>query len=105
MRLIITAMIMLSVSTAVVHAGAEHNDTKIQPNYGYYMHMQAPIGRPPTEADKKIEKDNELLDLPAGHDKVTGADQLESQDNVLAKKIGQENARGDREVTGICQGC
>jgi hypothetical protein len=48
MRLIFAAMIMLSVSTAVVHAGAEQNDSKIQPSYGYYMRMQAPVGRSPT---------------------------------------------------------
>jgi hypothetical protein len=105
MRSIFAAMIMLSVSTAVVHAGTAQNDTKIQPSYGYYMHMQAPVGRSPTEADKKIERDNELLDLPATQDKIIGANRVQSNENALGKMIEQENARVYREISGICRGC
>ena len=54
---------------------------------------------------KRIEKDNELLDLPPTQNKVIGADELQSKDNALARMIGQENSRLDREISGICRGC
>jgi hypothetical protein len=105
MRSIFAAMIMLSASAAVVHAGTVQNGTKIQPGYGYHMHMQAPVNRSATKAGKKIEEDNELLDLPPTKDEVIGANEVESEENAMGKMIEQENSRVDREVSGICRGC
>jgi len=114
MRSIYAAIIMLSASTAVVHTAEAQTQPRIQPDYGY---MQAPLGhRQPTEDDvtganqaqldkESVEKDNELLDLPTAGDKVVGADQVESEENALAKTIEQENAHLDRELRGICRGC
>ena len=114
MRTIFAAIIMLSASTAIVHAAQAQRHAQIQPGYGY---MQAPVGhRQPTQDDvtganqvqfdkKRIEKDNELVDLPTTQDKVIGADQVGSEENALAKTIEQENARLDRELRGICRGC
>ena len=114
MRSIFAAIIIVSASTAVVHAGQAQKHAGIQAAYGY---MQAPVGhRQPTQDDvtganqvqfdkKSIEKDNELLDLPATQREIIGADQLQSKDNDLAKMIGQENSRVDRAISGICRGC
>jgi hypothetical protein len=114
MRSIFAAMIIVSVSTVVVHAAEAQKHARSQPAYGY---MQAPAGhRQPTQDDvtganqvqfdnKRVEKDNELLDLPATQDKVIGADQLQSEDNALAKTTEQENTRVDRAIRGICRGC
>ena len=116
MRSIFAGMIMLWASSAVVFPAEAQNHTKTQPGYGY-GYMQAPVGhRQPTQDDvtganqvqfdkKRVEKDNELLDLPTTQDEVTGADQVESQENALAKTIERENARLDRELRGICRGC
>jgi hypothetical protein len=41
---------------------------------------------------------------PAGHD-VKGADQVQSGEDALAKRIDEENARLDRLLRGICRGC
>ena len=114
MRSIFAAIIIVSASTAVVHTAEAQKLARSQPAYG---HMQAPVGhRQPTQDDitganqvqfdkTSIEKDNELLDLPATQDKVIGADQLQSKDNALARIIAQENARVDRTIKGICRGC
>ena len=114
MRSIFAAIIIVSASTAVVHTAEAQKLARSQPAYGY---MQAPVGhRQPTQDDvtganqvqfdkTSIEKDNELLDLPATQDKIIGADQLQSKDNDLAKTIEQENARIDRAISGICRGC
>jgi hypothetical protein len=104
MRSIFAAIIMLSVSTAVVHAAQAQRHPQIQPSYGY---TQAPVGhRQPTQDDAtKIEKDNGQLDLPTTQDQVTGADQVQSEENTLAKMIEQENERLDHQLKGICRGC
>jgi hypothetical protein len=114
MRSIFVGIIIVSASTAVVHAGEARKHAGKQPAYGY---TQAPVGhRQPTQDDvtganqvelekKRIEKDNELLELPATRDGIVGADQLQSRDNALARMIGQENSRLDREISGICRGC
>jgi hypothetical protein len=104
MRTIFVAIIMLSASTAVVHAAQAQRHAQIQPGYGY---MQAPVGhRQPTQDDvKKIAKDNALLDLPASQDSITGADQVQSEENTLAKMIEHENEWLDRQLKGICRGC
>jgi hypothetical protein len=54
---------------------------------------------------ESVAKDNELFDLPTNQDKVIGAEQVESEENALAKRIEQENAQLDRELRGICRGC
>jgi hypothetical protein len=114
MRSIFAAIIIVSASTAVVHAGEAQNHPGKRPAYGY---TQAPVAhQQPTQDDvtganqvqfdkKRIEKDNELVDLPTTQDKVIGADQVGSEENALAKTIEQENARLDRELRGICRGC
>ena len=107
MRSIFAAIIIVSASTAVVHAAEAQKLARNQPAYGY---RQAPIGgRQPTQDDvrdaNQVQKDNELLDLPPTQDKIIGADQLQSEDNALAKTTEQENARLDREIREICRGC
>jgi hypothetical protein len=114
MRSIFAAILILSVLTAVVHAGQAQRHAQTQPGYGY---MQAPVGhRQLTQDDvtganqvqfdkKRVEKDNDLLDLPTTQDQVMGADQVESEENALAKTIEQENARLDHDLRGICRGC
>jgi hypothetical protein len=114
MRSIFAAVIIVSASTVVVHSAEARKLARSQPAYGY---MQAPVGhRQPTQDDvtaanqvqfdkTSIEKDNELLDLPATQHEIIGADQLQSKDNALARMIGEENARLDREISGICRGC
>jgi hypothetical protein len=102
MRSIFAGIIIVSAST-VLHTAEAQTHARIQPGYGY---MQGPIGhRQPTEDDVKIEKDNEQLDLPAGQDSITGADQVQSEENAFGKMIEQENGRLDRELRGICRGC
>jgi hypothetical protein len=52
------------------------------------------VGANQVQFDKqRVKKDNELLDLPTTQDKVIGADEVESEENALAKLIEQENAR------------
>jgi hypothetical protein len=112
MRSIFAAIIMLSASTPVVHTAQAQRHAQTQPSYG---DMQAPVGhRQPTRDDvtgdnqvdkESVAKDNELLDLPTNQDKVIGAEQVESEENALAKRIEQENARLDRELRAICRGC
>ena len=38
-------------------------------------------------------------------DDVKGVDQVQSDENALAKRIDEENARLDRLLRGICRGC
>jgi hypothetical protein len=114
MRSIFAGIIIMAASTVLVHTAEAQKHARIQPGYAY---MQAPGGhRQPTQDgvtgtnqvqfDKnRVEKDNELLDLPPTRDKVIGANQVESEENALAKMIEQENARLDRELKGICRGC
>ena len=114
MRSIFAAIIIVSASTVVVHSAEARKLARSQPAYGY---MQAPADhRQPTQDDvtganqvqfdkKIIEKDNELLDLPPTQNKIIGADQVQSKDNGLARMIGEENARVDRTIKGICRGC
>ena len=114
MRTIFVGIIMLAASTAVVHAAQAQRPTQIQPGYGY---VQAQVGHQrPTQDDvtgddqvqfdkKRVEKDNDLLDLPTTQDQVKGADQVESEENALARTIERENGRLDHELRGICRGC
>lgn len=114
MRTIFVGIIMLAASTAVVHAAQAQRHAQIQPGYGY---VQAQVGHQrPTQDDvtgddqlqfdkKRVQKDNDLLDLPTTQDEVMGADQVESQENALAKTIEQENTQLDHQLRGICRGC
>jgi hypothetical protein len=114
MHAIFAALIMVSGSTADVHAREVPQYTEIQPGHGS---MQAPVGhRQPTQrdvagarqarSDKKIvAQDNELLDLPPSQNHVVGADEVPPGENTLAKIIEEENARIDRLVRSICRGC
>ena len=79
MRLIFAGIIMLSASMAVVHtAQAEKR--------GY---MQAVIGhRQPIQASRD----------------QTGADQVHSEEDVLTRRIEQDNTRLDRLID-ICPSC
>jgi hypothetical protein len=97
------ATIMLSASTAVGHTAEAQRHAQTQPGYGY---MQAQVGhRQPTRNDVEIESANEQLDLPASQDSITGADQVQSEEDAFAKMIEEENGRLDRELRGICRGC
>jgi hypothetical protein len=114
MRSIFVGIIVVSASAAVLHTAEARNLARSQSDYGY---MQAAVGhRQPTQDDvaganqvqidkKRIEKDNELLDLAPTHYEVMGADELRSKDNAFARMIGRENSRVDRAISGICRGC
>ena len=105
MRSIFARIILLSASTLVVPAAGAEKPVQIQPGYGYYMQDQAPVGhRQPTQDYTKIEKDNAQLDV-APTQEVTGAYQVQSAENALARLIEQENDRLDRQLRGICRGC
>jgi hypothetical protein len=112
MRSILVGIIMLSMSTAVVHTAETERHTQMRPSY-----MQALVGHRQltqndvTDADqiqldkKSVETDNELLDLPPTQYDVTGADQVRSDENGLGKRIERENDQLDRQLRGICRGC
>jgi hypothetical protein len=104
MHSIFAVIVMLSASIVVVHTAQAQNHIQSPPGYGY---MSAPIGhRQPTQHDvKEIEKDDEQLDRPASQDNIVGPDQVQSEENALAKLIEQENGRLDRQLKGICRGC
>jgi hypothetical protein len=81
MRSIFAGMIMLSASMAVVDTAQAQIRPERPPGYGS---MQAPIGhQQPTDVElqptqdelEKIDKDNQLLNLPASQDDITGAGQ------------------------------
>ena len=114
MHAIFAALIMLSGSSAVVHAREVLKYAEIQPGHDS---MRAPVGhRQPTQRDvavarlaqsdkKAIAQDNELLDLTPSHDPVTAADEVPRDENTLTKMTEEENARLDRSVRSICRGC
>jgi hypothetical protein len=80
MRATFARIIVLSASTAVVHAGQAEKHT----------YMQAVIGhRQPIQASQ---------------DKTIGADQVHSGEDDLTRRIGQDNMRLDR-LTEICPSC
>jgi hypothetical protein len=81
MRSIFAGMIMLSASMPVVDTVQAQIRPERPPGYGS---MQALIGHPqPTQVElqptqdelEKIDKDNQLLNLPASQDDITGAGQ------------------------------
>jgi hypothetical protein len=59
----------------------------------------------PNDDVEKIEKDNQLLSMPASHDDIAGAGQVQSQEDVLTKRIEQDDPRLDSEITDICPTC
>jgi hypothetical protein len=96
MRSIFAGMIILSASMAVVDTARAQIRPEKPAGYGS---MQAPIGqRQPTQDDlqstqdelEKIDKDNQLLNLPASQYDITGAGQV---------------PRLDGEIRDICPGC
>ena len=108
---IFSALIIVSGSTALVHAREAPQYAEIQPGRGS---IPAPVGhRQPiprdvaltrqAESDKKsIEQDNALLNLPSSQSR---ADEVPRDENTLTKMIEEENARIDRLVGSICRGC
>jgi hypothetical protein len=90
MRSLFVGMIMLSASMAVVDTA----QAQIQRPPGYGS-VRAPIGhRQRTQDDlqptqdnlEKIDKDNQQLDLPASQDEITGAGQVQSEEDALTKQ-------------------
>jgi hypothetical protein len=76
--------------------------------------VQAPIGhRQPTQDDlqstqdnlEKIDKDNQQLVLPASQDEITGAGQVQSEEDALTNRIRQDNPALDSEIMDICPSC
>jgi hypothetical protein len=111
MRSLFAGMIMLSASMAVVDIAQAQVQPQRPPGYGS---MQAQIGhRQPTQYDlqpaqddrEKIDKDNQQLDLPASQDEITGAGQVQSKEDALTNRIGQDNPALDSEITDICPTC
>jgi hypothetical protein len=79
-----------------------------------YGSMQAPIGdrspiqnglQPTKDGLQNIDTDNQLLNLPATQDDITGAGQVQSQEDALTKKIEQDDPQLDREIMDICPSC
>jgi hypothetical protein len=109
MRSLFVGMIMLSASIALVDTA----QAQIQRPPGYGS-VRAPIGhRQRTQDDlqptqdnlEKIDKDNQQLDLPASQDEITGAGQVQSEEDALTNRIGQDNPALDSEITDICPTC
>jgi hypothetical protein len=114
MRSLFAAAVMLSASTAIVHAREVSENPEVRPGYGS---MRAPVGhRQPTrrdvalarpaQSDKKIvARDNELLDPASSQNRVAGADAVPPGEDNLSKLIERENVRIDRLIRSICRGC
>jgi hypothetical protein len=114
MRSLFAAAVMLSASTAIVHAREVPENAEIRPGHSS---MRAPVGhRQPTrgdvalarpaQSDKKIvARDNELLDPASSQNRVAGADAVPPGEDNLSKLIERENTRIDRLIRSICRGC
>jgi hypothetical protein len=111
MRSLFVGMIMLSASMAVVDTAHAQIQLQRPPGYGS---MQAPIGhRQPTQEVlqptgdnlRKIDQDNQLLNLPASQDEITGAGQVRSKEDALTNRIRLDNPALDSEITDICPTC
>jgi hypothetical protein len=60
----------------------------------------------PTEGDvEKIDKDNQQLDLPASQNEITGAGQVQSEEDALTNRIRRSNPALDSEIMDICPSC
>jgi hypothetical protein len=111
MRSLLLGMVMLSASMAVVDTAQAQMQSQRPSGYGS---MEAPIGdwqltqynQQPTQDDfKKIDKENQDLDLPASQDEITGAGHVQSREDALTNRIGQDNRALDGEITDICPTC
>jgi hypothetical protein len=96
MRSIFAGVIMLSASMAIVDTAQAQIRPERWPGYGS---MQAPIGhqqptrdelQPTQDELEKIDKDNQLLNLPASQDDIIGAGQA---------------PRLDGEIRDVCPSC
>jgi hypothetical protein len=111
MRSLFVGMIMLSASMAVVDTAHAQIQLQRPPGYGS---MQAPIGhRQRTQDDaqptqdnlKKVDRDNQQLDLPASQNEITGAGQVQSEEDALTNRIRRSNPALDSEIMDICPSC
>jgi hypothetical protein len=105
-------MIMLSASIAVLDAAQAQTPTSKDP-HGYGS-MQVPTDhrqrtqddlQPTSDERQKIDKDNHDLDLPASQDPMAGAGPVPTEEDVLTRKIEQDDVRLDREIAEICPSC
>jgi hypothetical protein len=103
MRSIFAGMIVLSAAIGVVHSADAQKHSQRQP--GYAIQTSIDLRRQAQDDAEKIKKDNEQLGLSASQEKIIGADQVQSEDNALARTIERENERIDRQLRGICRGC
>jgi hypothetical protein len=113
-RAIFAGLVMFAASTALVPTAQAQSPVGVE---GRQAHLQAPVGhRQPTRADvtagsqahsdkQSSAQDNERLGLSPSEDPVPDADQIQSEENSVAKTIEEENDRLDRLVKGICRGC
>ncbi len=100
MRLILAGILLATLSVAMPAAEAR-DKTPGRPGHGS---VQGPAdARQPTRLDP-LGKDNGRLDEPTRGD-VSGADQVQSKEGALARKIERENSHLGRELMGICRGC
>jgi hypothetical protein len=111
MRSLFAGMILLSASIAALGTAQAQKLPESPPGYAS---MQARIGHrqpiqydlQPTQNDlKRIEKDNQELDLRASQDAVTGAGPLPAEEDALTKSIERDDPRLDSEITDICPSC
>ena len=108
-RWFFAAAVMLSASTAVVHAREVSENTEIRPGH---TSMRAPVShRQPTRrdvararpgrSDKKIVvQDNALIDPAASLNNVA-----DTEEDALTRMIDEGNLRIDRLIRNICRGC
>jgi hypothetical protein len=111
MRSIFAGIIMLSASMAIVDAAQAQKPRQRLPGASY---RQALIAHPqPAQDDRqatlhdleKIDDGYHEPDPPARQNGIIGAEQVRSEEDALTKRIEQDNARLDREISGICAGC
>lgn len=101
-RSLFAATILLTTLSAVPLAAETRDHSATWPGDSS---MQAPPGhRQPTRWLEQVGKDNAQLDA-AGGGEVTGANEVQSEENALARRIEEENDRLDAELRGICRGC
>ena len=111
MRSIFVRVILLSTSMAAADAAQVQKHSQRLPGYGY---RQALIGhrqptrdglQPAQEDLEEIDNSNQQIDPPTSADSMIDAGQVHSEEDVLTKRIEQDNARLDGEIGGICSGC
>ena len=102
MRSLFAAAILLTTLTTVPLAAETRDHSATWP--GDSSMQAAPGHRQPTPWLEQVGRDNEQLDAAGGGD-VTGANEVQSEENALARRIEEENDRLDAELRGICRGC